>query len=132
MSVDRLQAASFCGSERERVQSAEGGWGSGAGNRSPRQPSFQGVKSKMAGETLLVALGATRKEQNSAVFLGLAPCLRGGPGGGEFTTITLKNRGRGFQNHFVIANKISKIYGTHWYFSTFFFCMSSQTLQISL
>ena len=79
MSVDRLQAASFCGSERERVQSAEGGWGSGAGNRSPRQPSFQGVKSKMAGETLLVALGATRKEQNSAVFLGLAPCLRGPP-----------------------------------------------------
>lgn len=54
MSVDRLQAASFCGSERERVQSAEEGWGSGAGNRSPRQPSFQGVKSKMAGETLLV------------------------------------------------------------------------------
>ena len=66
------------------------------------------------------------------MFLGLAPCLRGGPGGGEFTTITLKSRGRGFQNHFVIANKISKIYGTHWYFSTFFFCMSSQTLQISL
>lgn len=81
----------------------------GPGSQSLRQPSLQRVKSKPAGETPAVAL--CRKEQNSALFPGLAQCLQGSPGGGEFATVTLRSRGRDTQHHFVITSKIHKIYG---------------------
>ena len=95
---------------RTRARAVCGG-GLGLGSRKPEPEAAQLSGCQEQNGRRDTSSGATRKEQNSAVFLGLAPCLRGGPGGGEFTTITLKSRGRGFQNHFVIANKISKIYG---------------------
>lgn len=110
MSVDRLQAVWF-GTRARTVY----GRGLGLGGREPEPEAAQlsGCQ-EQSGRRDSVALGG--KEQNSAVFLGLALCLRGGPGEGEFAPIALRSRGRGFQNHFVIAGKIGKIYGTHWYF----------------